>query len=90
MRFDALADWTGRPEEGIKYYSGKAAYRKTFDLPAKGQSRRIYLHLGKVKDLAEVRLNGRSLGVVWCEPWRIEITEAVRTGLERTGNCGRE
>ena len=36
--------------------------------------------MGKVKDLAEVRLNGRNLGVVWCEPWRIEITEAVRTG----------
>ena len=80
VRFDALTDWTGRLEEGIKYYSGKAAYRKEFDLPAKDRPRRIYLALGKVKDLAEVRLNGRNLGVVWCEPWRIEITEAVRTG----------
>ena len=81
IRFDALSDWTQRPEEGIKYYSGKAAYRKKFDLSAASTTRRIYLHLGKVKDLAEVRLNGRPLGVVWCEPWRIEITEAVRTGL---------
>ena len=81
VRFDALTDWAGRPEEGIKYYSGKAVYRKAFDLPVKSQARRIYLHLGKVKDLAEVRLNGKSLGVVWCEPWRIEITKAVRTGV---------
>jgi hypothetical protein len=80
VRFDALTDWTGRPEEGIKYYSGKARYRRTFELPARDQRRRIYLDLGKVKDLAEVRLNGRSLGVAWCEPWRIEITEAVRAG----------
>lgn len=81
VRFDALTDWAGRPEEGIKYYSGKAAYRRRFELPAKGQYRGLSLHLGKVRDLAEVRLNGRSLGVVWCEPWRIEITEAVRTGM---------
>jgi hypothetical protein len=80
VRFDALTDWTRRPEEGIKYYSGKAAYRKEFELSAKDRPRRIYLALGKVKDLAEVRLNGRNLGVVWCEPWRIEITDAVRTG----------
>ena len=81
VRFDVLSDWAGRPEEGIKYYSGKAAYRKEFDLSAKDRPRRLYLALGKVKDLAEVRLNGRNLGTVWCEPWRIEITEAVRTGM---------
>jgi hypothetical protein len=80
VRFNALSDWAGRLEEGIKHYSGKAAYRKEFDLSAKDRPRRIYLALGKVKDLAEVRLNGRNLGVVWCEPWRIEITKAVRTG----------
>jgi hypothetical protein len=81
IRFDALADWTRRLEEGIKYYSGKAAYRKEFDLSAKDRPRHIYLALGKVEDLAEVHLNGRNLGVVWCEPWRIEITDAVRTGI---------
>jgi hypothetical protein len=81
VRFDALTDWAGRPEESIKYFSGKAAYRKEFDLSAKDRPRHIYLALDKVKDLAEVHLNGRNLGVVWCEPWRIEITEAVRTGM---------
>lgn len=80
VRFDVLTDWTGRPEEGIKYYSGRATYRRAFGVAAQGRSGRLYLHLGKVKDLAEVRLNGRSLGVAWCEPWQIEITEAVRTG----------
>ena len=80
IRFDVLTDWTSRQEEGIKYYSGNAGYRKAFDLPANDRPRRIYLALGKVKDVAEVHLNGRNLGVVWCEPWRIEITDAVRTG----------
>ncbi|MCX6927646.1 MAG: glycosyl hydrolase, partial [Verrucomicrobia bacterium] len=40
VRFDSLTDWARRPEEGIKYYSGKAAYRKAFDLPAKDRPRR--------------------------------------------------
>ena len=34
--------------------------------------------LGTVNDLAEVRLNGKNLGVVWCAPWRVEVTQALR------------
>ena len=30
--FEKLDDWTQRPEEGIRHYSGKAVYRKRFDL----------------------------------------------------------
>ena len=79
VAFDQLEDWTGRPEEGIKYYSGKATYRKKFDLsetlPA---GTRIWLDLGEVRNIAEVRLNGADHGVVWTNPWRVDITAAVR------------
>ena len=75
-----LVDWTKRSEEGIRHYSGKAVYRKTFALATEPKVRRTFLNLGEVKDMAEVRLNGRRLGVVWCPPWRIEITDAVRPG----------
>ena len=27
-----------------------------------------------------MRLNGQDLGVVWCHPWRLEITGAIRPG----------
>ena len=30
--------------------------------------------------VAAVRLNGRELGTVWCAPWQIEITPALRAG----------
>ncbi|HTY36591.1 MAG TPA: glycosyl hydrolase [Bacteroidota bacterium] len=80
--FATLQDWTSRSEEGIKFYSGTATYRKTFDepaVPATGSmSRRIWLDLGKVNNMARVRLNGRDLGVVWCAPWRVDITTAVQ------------
>ena len=33
-----------------------------------------------MKDLAKVWLNGKDLGLVWCHPWRVEITGAVKPG----------
>jgi len=80
VTFANLEDWSKRPEEGIRHYSGLATYRTAFDLPSPPDGRRLFLDLGRVRDLGEVRLNGRSLGVVWCAPWRIEITEAIRRG----------
>mgnify|MGYP006076491839 FL=1 len=76
--FQTLEDWTQRPEEGIKYYSGTATYRKTFDLP-KGikKGERLFLNLGKFKNVAEVRINGKDAGIVWCAPWQVEITDLV-------------
>ena len=76
--FDTLVDWTQRPEDGIKFYSGTATYQKMFDLPAGAPGRRLYLDLGQVKNLARVRLNGQDLGLVWCAPWRVDITRAAK------------
>ncbi|BAU56202.1 glycosyl hydrolase [Mucilaginibacter gotjawali] len=86
--FPELVSWTKRPEEGIKYYSGTATYTKTFDLSRGADSKgthkpgKIFLDLGEVKNVAEVRLNGKKLGILWCAPWRVEITNAVKP----TGN----
>jgi hypothetical protein len=78
--FDQLVSWTQRPEEGIKYFSGTAAYRKTFDLPAtlRQPSQRLTLDLGDVKNLAEVRLNGKNLGILWAVPFRVDVTDAIK------------
>lgn len=78
VAFDTLQDWTSRPEPGIKYYSGTATYRKSFDCPLAGSGQRIFLDLGKVQNLAAVKLNGRDLGIVWCAPWTLEITDDVK------------
>ena len=78
IQFDTLKDWTLRPEDGIKYYSGTAVYRKEFDLPASNKpSQKLYLDLGEVHNLARVKLNGKDLGVVWTAPWKADITNAV-------------
>lgn len=79
--FDRLDDWSKRPEEGIRHYSGIATYSMTFDLPgskAASNNRDLYLDLGIVKNLARVRINAKDLGVVWTAPLRVKITDAVR------------
>ena len=78
--FPELKSWTEDTEDGVKFYSGKATYRKTFNLPDKvrGKKQPLFIDLGDVRNVAEVRLNGKKLGVLWCYPWRLEITEAVK------------
>ena len=75
--FAHLEDWTERPEQGIRYYSGIATYRKTFDAPRGGRGE-LYLDLGEVKNVARVHLNGRELGVVWTAPWRVALGDAIK------------
>lgn len=73
--FETLQDWTTRPEEGIRYYSGTATYRLTFDAPDVTVT---HLVLGTVRNLAQVRLNGRDLGIVWTAPWHVRVDGALR------------
>ena len=89
-RFPELISWTKRPEDGIRYYSGTATYSKNFDLGKNAgenaklikKDKRLFLDLGAVRNVAVVRLNGKKLGILWCAPWRVEITGAVKP----TGN----
>jgi len=80
--FDKLTSWTTHPETGIKYFSGMATYVKDIEIPADmvGKGKSLYLDLGKVKELAEVRLNGKDLGVLWKPPFRMDISQAVKPG----------
>ena len=82
VRFDELISWTRRSEDGIKFYSGTATYRKTFDLGSVTLNDRLFLDLGDLRNLAEVRLNGRRAGIVWTPPFRVDITGMVKA----TGN----
>ena len=44
------------------------------------EGRRLLLDLGRVEVIAEVRLNGRNLGVLWKAPFTLDITEAAKVG----------
>jgi hypothetical protein len=91
LTFERLDDWSERPEQGIRHYSGTAVYRTTFKMPAKqtasnpqAEARnprpRVLLDLGVVHELAQVRLNGKDLGIAWKRPFRVDLTDALRAG----------
>lgn len=84
--FDSLVSWTERPEPGVKFYSGTATYTKTFELPPQSpdtKSRTLFLDLGSVRELAEVKVNGQSCGITWTPPFRVDITKVVKPGANK-------
>ncbi len=70
---------------GVKYFSGTMTYVKTFELPAEALqgSRVLRLDLGTVKNVAEVKVNGTSLPLMWLPPFRADVTSLLRAGSNR-------
>jgi hypothetical protein len=82
--FESLQDWAEHADERIKYFSGKAIYTKTFgyDKPLL-KEKPVYLDLGTVKNIADVTLNGKNMGIIWTAPWQIDISPALKTGQNK-------
>jgi hypothetical protein len=81
VMFEQLADWTQRPESGVRYYSGTAVYSRSFEWRTAARKQpRVWLDLGRVANLAEVTVNGTPCGIAWTAPYRVEITAALRSG----------
>ncbi len=77
--FDQLQDWAKHEIRGIKYYSGIATYKKTFEFGPVTEEP-YFIDLGVVNDIARVKVNGKDMGVIWCAPWRIEISGSLKEG----------
>ena len=80
ITFDRLTDWTKRPEPAIRGYSGKATYAIKFDAPASVAKDLTLLNLGPIDGIARVRLNGTDVGTVWCAPWNVDVSNALKPG----------
>jgi hypothetical protein len=81
VKFSTLKDWSKNEIKGIKYYSGTATYETAFEIKVVPES--LFIDLGNVKNLAEVTLNGISLGVLWKPPFITNISKAVRPGKNK-------
>lgn len=78
---DALKSWTDFEDSGIKYYSGTAAYRKSFTVdPVYLKQSKVILDLGNVLELATVKINGHSMPAVWTPPFTADISAFIKSG----------
>jgi hypothetical protein len=80
--FSSLTSWSDNTDQGIRYFSGIGTYTKNIQAPESwfGKGQKLILDLGIVKNLAEVIVNGKSLGIVWKKPFRVDATDALKPG----------
>jgi len=79
VEFKELTDWSKYTDSLIRYYSGTAVYRKTIrlnEIPAA----KLWLDLGKVANLATVKINGTVAGTVWTAPFSLDISKWTMKG----------
>jgi hypothetical protein len=80
--FGQLTPWIEHEDPGIRYFSGTATYQKNLEIPAEWltANKELWLDLGEVKNLAEVAINGKSLGIVWKKPFRVRMDPVLVAG----------
>ncbi len=82
ITLDKLSSWSDNQDAGVKYFSGTGTYTKTIQAAADWfkKGAHLWIDLGDVKNLAEVTVNGKSLGIVWHAPYRVDATSALKAG----------
>ncbi len=74
--FDAWKELPGLTDEE-KAFAGTGTYRTTVTVEKTGS---CLLDLGRVEAWAEVRVNGKKVTTLWCEPYRCEIGPFLKLG----------
>lgn len=82
LTLDRLASWSEGTLECVKYFSGTVTCARNFvagaDWLAAGHH--VWIDIGDVKNLAEVVLNGKSMGVAWHAPYLVDLSSSLRSG----------
>ncbi len=80
FKIDALKSWSEHDDSLVKFYSGTGKYRARFEVDGSGQPKNLHLDLGKVAVVARVTLNGKDCGIAWKPPYRVDVSQAIKTG----------
>ena len=78
--FDRLYAWNESRDPFIRFFSGTATYRTSFRWSPDGGTAEAVLDLGQVFNMAHVYVNGKDLGLLWKEPYKMDISEAIVEG----------
>ena len=80
VAFDKLSSWSESTDNDVKYFSGTATYDNTFNISSINKSENYLVDLGDVKNIAEVIVNGKNVGTAWKKPFKLDISDAIKTG----------
>ena len=81
--FDHLMSLDKHPDPAIHYFSGTAVWKTGFQIPESAitdPQSAIVLDLGRVAVIAGVKLNGHDLGILWHDPFRLDVTKHLKPG----------
>jgi len=73
----ALRSWE---ELGTSAFAGPATYHRQFTAAAAPEGKHVYLEIANVNDYARVTLNGKELGARSWQPYRWDVTSALKSG----------
>jgi len=82
IHLEGLTSWTKHSDEGVKYFSGTATYTKEIEARREWfrPGAKLVLDLGEVKEIAEVSVNGKPLGILWKPLFQADVTAALKPG----------
>lgn len=81
VSFPELMSWSRFEDTGVQYFSGTAAYTKTFQFNGTAaNNQRIFLDMGDLSKVGEVWLNNEPLGITWAKPYRFDVTDILKSG----------
>lgn len=81
IKVPELKSWTDFENLDIKYYSGSAVYTNSFKMDTTNlNDKKWILDLGNVQELASLKINGHQMQVLWCTPFRYDITSFIKQG----------
>ena len=63
-----------------KAFSGTVTYKSSFVADEHMLSTPLMLDLGSVNMIAVVKINGKKLATLWCPPYAVDISSAVKEG----------
>lgn len=77
---DTLLAWNESQDDRIRHFSGTATYTNTFKLKRE-PLQPVWLDLGRVMVMARVYVNGQYAGGVWTPPYRLNVSQLLRKGV---------
>ena len=74
--------WSEEQDTRVRFFSGTATYTRDLVAPETWfePGTRLILNLGDVRELAEVSVNGQSLGILWKPPYKVDNYSALLRG----------